>query len=161
MPSEPPSQLPEKVSPPAGAGSLSLPSGRTVCVRTGAGREEIEIRSPAGQMELRIALTPQGPVLQLRGARLEIDSTDAVAVNCRQFEINASEGVKINSAGDIDLHGQGEMRVRTAGSTSIDSDWVNLNCGDRTGYHDDPDHPDPPDPPDHPAKEPPALEESP
>ena len=115
-----------------------LPSGRTVSVRAADGREEIEIRSAGGEMEVRIALTPQGPVLQLRGARLEIDSTDTVAVNCRSFEVNAADGVKIQTAGDIDVRGAGEMRLKTSGQTFIDGDYVNLNCRERAGYHDDP-----------------------
>ncbi len=115
-----------------------LPSGRTISVRAADGREEIEIRSAGGEMEVRIALTPQGPVLQLRGARLEIDSTDTVAVNCRSFEVKAADGVKIQAAGDIEVSGAGEMRMKTSGQTFIDGDYVNLNCRERTGYHDDP-----------------------
>ena len=113
-----------------------LPSGRSVIVSAEAGREAIEIRSANGEMEIRIALTDQGPVLQLRGARLQIDSTDTVAVNCRDFEINASNGIKLASGGDIDIVNAGETRMKTQGSTWIDADFVNLNCLDRKGYHD-------------------------
>ena len=140
--------LPEKLGQNETSLARQLPSGRTVSVRTADGREEIEIRSAGGEMEVRIVLTPQGPVLQLRGARLEIDSTDTVAVNCRSFEVKAADGVKIQAAGDIDVSGAGELRMKTSGQTFIDGDYVNLNCLERTGYHDDP------------ANNPPALPES-
>ncbi len=143
------SDLPEKARAAEAAVIRSLPSGRTVSVRSGGGHEEIEIRSAGGEMEVRIALTPQGPVLQLRGARLEIDSTDTVAVNCRKFEVTAADGVKIDAAGDIEVAGSGELRMKSAGQTFIDGDYVNLNCRDRTGYHDDP------------AKQPPAIQQQP
>ena len=64
-----------------------LPSGRTVVIRADSQGEAIEVRSAGGEMELRIALTEQGPVLTLRGARLEIDAADTVAVNCRHFAV--------------------------------------------------------------------------
>ncbi len=131
-------QLPQKAHADATELARQLPSGRTVHVHSADGREEIEIRSPGGEMEVRIALTPQGPVLQLRGARLEIDSTDTVAVNCRSFEINAADAVKIQTAGDVDVAGAGELRMKMSGQAWIDGDYVNLNCRERAGYHDDP-----------------------
>lgn len=114
-----------------------LPSGRSVLVRADERGERVEIRSPGGELELRIALTESGPVLTLRGARLEIDSTDTVAVNCRRFELNTTEGVALKAAGDIDLRSAAEFRLKTQGDTWIDGKMVMLNCKDRTGY---PDH---------------------
>ena len=42
------------------------------------GREELEIRTAEGELEVRITLTEAGPLIQLRGARLEFESPDAV-----------------------------------------------------------------------------------
>jgi hypothetical protein len=122
-----------------------LPSGRTVTVRADGGTEAIEIRSPGGEMELRIALTDRGPVLSLRGARLEIDAADAVAVNCRQFEVHAAEGVVLTAAGDV--------AIRSGGDTSIDGRLVKLNCQDRGGYPDGAALPEPNPPAPFPLRE--------
>ena len=49
--------------------------------------ETLEVVSPDGDVEVSIRLSPEGPVLKLRGARLEIESTDVVAVNCRRLAL--------------------------------------------------------------------------
>jgi hypothetical protein len=112
--------------------------------------EAIEVRSAAGEMELRIALTDQGPVFSLRGARLEIDAADTVAVNCRQFEVRTTGGVMLDAAGDIALRSAAETHLWSAGDTYIDGQMVKLNCQDRPGY------PDPPAPEALPAPPPAA-----
>ncbi len=115
-----------------------LPSGRTVVIEADGRGEAIEVRSAAGEMELRIALTDRGPVLSLRGARLEIDAADTVAVNCRQFAVRAADGVVLDAAGGIALTSGAETHLRSAGDTYIDGQMVKLNCQDRVGYPDDP-----------------------
>lgn len=102
--------------------SRRLPSGRDVILHVRPDHEEIEVRSPDGLLELKISLTPGGPVVQIRGGRLEIESTDAVKVNCQKFQVNAEQGIDLQSRGNV----------------TLDGDYVQLNCGDRTGFHDDP-----------------------
>jgi hypothetical protein len=115
-----------------------LPSGRSVVIRADCNGEAIEVRSASGEMELRISLTDQGPVLSLRGARLEIDAADTVAVNCRQFELRTTEGVVLDAAADIELRSGAATHLRSAGDTNIDGQMVKLNCQDRAGYPDAP-----------------------
>ena len=87
-------------------------------------------------MELSIRITEDGPVLSLRGVRLEIEAADQIAVNCREFALHARDGVRLSSGGDVEVRSDAEIRTRSAGTTFIDADYVNLNCLDRTGYHD-------------------------
>lgn len=96
-----------------------LPSGRSVVVRVHDSKEELEVRSPGGEVEIRIVLTETGPVVSLRGARLELESAETVAVKCRSFEVNASEGVAI--AGH-------EMRVKTEDDIHLNGKIIRLNC---------------------------------
>ena len=112
-----------------------LPSGTTLTVRVGPDGEEILLRSARGKMELRLRLTDDGPVLSLHGVRLEIEATESVAVNCRDFEVNARDNVRL-TAGDLTVQSDAEIHMRSGGQTFIDGDFVNLNCLDRTGYHD-------------------------
>jgi hypothetical protein len=118
-------------------GGLTLPSGRSVAYHAADGREELEIRSASGQMELRIALTSSGPVLSLSGVRLEVNSSDEVAVNCREFVVNAQAGVSLRTLGDVSIAAAGEARLKSGGKTHLDAEVINLNCGDRTGYPDE------------------------
>ncbi len=105
----------------------SLPSGRSVVLKvTGAG-EELEVRSPAGAVEVRIVLGDGGPVVHLSGARLELEAPDTVAFHCRRLEVNTQEGTHLNSAGGLHLTGQ-EMRVQTTGDIHLNGDVIRLNC---------------------------------
>ena len=75
-----------------------LPSGRSVVLRLAEGAEELEIRSPRGDVEVRIVLTESGPVVRVSGARLELDAAETVAVRCRRFEVRAEEDVCLDGA---------------------------------------------------------------
>jgi hypothetical protein len=94
----------------------ALPSGRLVIVRSGGaagGDDEIEVRSPAGEVEVRIACTAAGPVVTVRGGRLEIESSGALALRAPRVEVDA-----------------GEMRVRTEGDIRMNGAKIHLNCTD-------------------------------
>lgn len=105
----------------------SLPSGRSVVLRVGSAGEELEIRSPRGDLEVSIVLTDAGPVIRLGGARLELTAMDTVAVNCGRLEVNASEEVKVGSPGKLEMTGE-EVRVRTQGDIHLNGDFIRLNC---------------------------------
>ena len=107
---------------------VGLRSGATVSVHTDVRGETIVLRSAGGSVDLSIRITDQGPVLTLKGVRLEIEATEELAVRCREFSVDARDGVRLTSGGDV--------QVRSQGQTFIDGDFVNLNCQDRTGYHD-------------------------
>lgn len=114
-----------------------LPSGRTIALKAESGAETIEVRSPSGDIELAISLTPEGPVLRVRGARLELDATESVAVKCKEFELRTEESLRLSAGGSIGVASDEEIRMKSAEQTFIDADYVNLNCLDRTGYHDE------------------------
>ena len=118
----------------------SLPSGRRVVVRLEDDGETLEVVSPGGDIEVGIRLTPEGPVLKLRGARLEIDSTETVAINCRRFELSADEVLELRAGAGVAVQSDADIQFRSEGQTHIDGDWVNINCDERagTGWHDDP-----------------------
>ena len=104
-----------------------LPSGRSVVMRAVQGQEELEIRTAEGELEVRITLTEAGPVIQLRGARLEVESPDAVLFHCRQFEVHAAERLDLQSGGDAGIMAR-ELRVKTEGDVRIDGEVIRLNC---------------------------------
>jgi hypothetical protein len=96
-------------------------------VKVDGSREELEVRSPEGEVEVRITLTDGGPVVRLRGARLELESPDVVAVHCRRLEVNTTEATHLLSSGDVRFTGQ-EMRVQTQGDIRMNGDVIHLNC---------------------------------
>lgn len=106
-----------------------LPSGRTVLTQAIEGDETVEIRSPDGEMEIRITLTETGPVLSLRGAKLQMEAADSFAVKCKKFAVDAEESATINTQGTMAVNG-GEMRVRTVEDVHLNGAFIRLNCKD-------------------------------
>jgi hypothetical protein len=103
-----------------------LPSGRSVVVKLTKDGEEVQVRSPAGEVEVRITLSDNGPVVRLSGARLELEAVDTVAVNCRNLEVHTEESTQLSSAGDLRLTGQ-EMRLRTTDDMHLNGKIIHLN----------------------------------
>jgi hypothetical protein len=95
----------------AGA-ARQLPSGRSVILRVADGAEEIEVRSAAGDVEVRIVLTDAGPVVRLTGANLELEATDTIRVQCSRFEVATQDGTCLQSDGQIDIHARGDVDVQ-------------------------------------------------
>lgn len=115
--------------------SLALRGGRTIQVRSGDGanRETIELTSADGSLELKITMTPEGPMIHVKGGSLAVEAAQQVSVACRRFEVQASDGIRF-AGGDVAVHSEGEVRIRSQGQTFMDSEILHLNCGDRTGY---------------------------
>lgn len=126
-----PNTPPQTALAPAAAPSTAatLPSGRTLTVRPDALGEAIEVRSASGDLELALVLTPEGPVLKLRGVRLQLDSTESVDLTCKQFNVHTQDGINLTS--------EGEFRLKTQGQSHLDAELIHLNGGDRTGYPDE------------------------
>jgi hypothetical protein len=101
---------PQKPQDEGGAGgpdpeilTRALPSGRTLVLSAGRAGEEIVFRSAGGDVDLRITLTDAGPVISMRGARVEVDAPD-VAFRCHDFAVQANE-VRVEAKEDIHLNG--------------------------------------------------------
>ena len=96
-----------------------LPDGRRVVLNWDGDEGEIGVRAPSGDLELQIRITPEGPVVQLTGARLELNATDSVSIQTRNLDLHAAErasltsddAIELRSAGDTDLNAHGEVRV--------------------------------------------------
>lgn len=107
-----------------------LPSGRALVLRTDPAGEEIEIRSPRGEVEVKIVLTDAGPVVTLRGGRLELDAP-AVAVRCQSFAVQAEQDVHLAAQGGVHIAGE-ELRARTAQDIHLNGAYIRLNCTPET-----------------------------
>lgn len=104
----------------------ALPSGRSLVLRVGGDGEEIEIRGAGGAVDLRITLTDAGPVVSLRGARVEVDSAD-VAVRCRTFDVQATGTVRVASEQEVRFEAD-ELRAETKRDIHLNGTFIRLNC---------------------------------
>jgi len=103
-----------------------LPSGRTLVLRIGSAGEDIEIRSAEGALDLRITLTEAGPVVSLRGARVEVDVAD-IAVRCRNFDVQASGDVRLASEREVRFEAE-DLRAETTRDIHLNGAFIRLNC---------------------------------
>jgi phage gp45-like len=97
-----------------------LPSGRSVVLRLEGQQEELQVRSPSGDVEVRIVFTDAGPVVQLRGARLELQAAESIDVTCKRFAVQTTEGTT--------LHSEGDVNIKAAGDVDVQGKLVKLNC---------------------------------
>ena len=115
MSAKPPSQVLEASE----ATELPLDSGRQLLVRPrvhegAGGAESLEVRSPDGDVELRVLLTDDGPVLRFDGSCIELSATDLLKLECARFELDASESVAVRSGGGMTLDSVEEMRINVS-----------------------------------------------
>jgi hypothetical protein len=103
-----------------------LPSGRSLVLRAGGAGEDIEIRSAGGDVELRITLTDAGPVVSMRGARVEVESPD-VAFRCRTFDVQATGDVRLGSEQAVRIQAD-EVRAETKQDIHLNGAFIRLNC---------------------------------
>lgn len=111
--------LPAPLAQPEGKPSeVSLPrslsSGRTLRLTpaTNTDNERLQVVSPAGDVEVEIVITADGPVVRVRGADLRLSST---------------RSIDLESAGPVRIRGS-ELRVRTEKSVHLNGETILLNC---------------------------------
>lgn len=88
-----------------------LREGRTLSIEDAGANELLEIRSSSGQLELRIKLTEDGPVLQMESAKLQLKATESVEIAAKRVEITATETLQLKSENEIKADAEGEVRV--------------------------------------------------
>jgi hypothetical protein len=79
-------------------------------VDTGA-EDVVEVRAGSGALELRVRLTPDGPVLEMDAVQLKLRASENVDVECRNFRVRARRGVDLDGKGDVRVNGDGDVRV--------------------------------------------------
>ena len=124
LPQQPSSAVAERTS----TLERSLPSGRSFVMRVDDAGEQLEIRSPGGELEVSIVLGPDGPVVRLRGARLEVDSPE-IALRCRTFDVQASSALNLQSQGDLRVKGD-DIRALATRDIHLNGAFIRLNCDD-------------------------------
>lgn len=97
---------------------IELTGGRSVIVtstndgRDGQKRETVEFRADGGDVELRVRMTADGPVVELSGARVEINAAETISMSCKELTINASEKLKLGSEGTVEVESTDDLVLR-------------------------------------------------
>jgi hypothetical protein len=104
-------QLKQQVEEASDRREVYLRDGRTLSVEDSGAEELVEIRSSSGQVEIRIKLTEDGPVLQMESARLQLRATESVEIASKRVEIKATESLTLASDNEVKVDAEGEVRV--------------------------------------------------
>jgi hypothetical protein len=103
-----------------------LRDGRKLVVMDQGTDQLVEIRSESGMLELRITLTPQGPVLQMESVRLQLKATESVEIESQRVEIKGTERVDV-SGGQIKVAGEEDVSVDAKGEVRVVGKMIYLN----------------------------------
>lgn len=87
-----------------------LRDGKRLVVGETNGNQLVEIRSESGQVEVRIELTPAGPVLKMDAVKLELTAEQQIDLQAKQVAIKA-ETLKIETEEEVDVEAGGDVRV--------------------------------------------------
>jgi len=104
-------ELQEEAEETSDRRELYLREGRTLSVEQTGGDDLVEIRGASGQVEVRIRLTEDGPVLQMESARLSLKASESVEIESKRVAIKATETVEIASDNEVEVEGKGDVRV--------------------------------------------------
>jgi hypothetical protein len=115
-----------KLQTEADSREVDLSSGRTLVVRDQGEVQLVEIRAESGTVEVRIALTEQGPVLQMESVRLAIKATEAVEIDSPRVAIRGEQAVEI-SGGKLVLRAEDDVTVDADGEVRLVGKMIYLN----------------------------------
>jgi hypothetical protein len=107
--------------------TVYLEHGRSLAVTSSGLSQLIEIRAASGQVELRIRMTEDGPVLQLDGVKLEVRAEDTIELSCREFKVDAAESVEIASQGGLRVGSKEEMTIESEADVRVRGEKIWLN----------------------------------
>jgi hypothetical protein len=105
---------------------LKLESGREI--RVTSGKEElIEICEPQGEVVMSVRLTASGPVVSVRGARLDIKAAQTISLEADRVKIKSRQEATIESEGQMQLSASKNMNLRSEKDVRVRGAMIHLN----------------------------------
>jgi hypothetical protein len=115
---------------------LPLVGGRTLAVICNDAGEEIQLCAPDGEVEVRIVVTENGPVLRMRAARLEVDGAEDVNFSCQRFAVHTTEATHLTTEGQLRLRSDEQVLIRAKEELDLKGRPVRTNVKDGLFYDD-------------------------
>ncbi len=106
---------------------LELREGRTLTLASAGDDELVEIRDASGQLQLRVRMTADGPVLEVETVRLSLRAAEAIDIETKEFNVNAERSLGFSSQGEITLSGKADVRVDADGEVHVTGEMIYLN----------------------------------
>ena len=107
-------------------GRLQLESGREIRITSGK-EERIEIYEPQGDVVMTVRLTATGPVVSVRGARLDIKAAQTLSLEADRVKIKSRKETTIESEGHMQLSASKNMNLRSEKDVRVRGAMIHLN----------------------------------
>ena len=106
---------------------MQLESGRQVMVHSSEKDELIEIAESDGEIIMKVRMTDDGPVISVRGARLELKSTETIALEAKKIKIKAEEEAVVESKGSLEIDSSKKISIQSGDDISVVGKMIYLN----------------------------------
>jgi len=107
--------------------TLYLDEGRKLQVGRDGNTQVVEIRAASGQVELRVKLTDEGPVLQMEAVKVAVTTEESFSIKCKTFEVESSQDTIIQTGGELKIKSEGELDIDSPEDVRIRGKIIWLN----------------------------------
>ena len=111
-----------EIPPPA---EHILPSGHGLSINFA--ESIIDVTTPDGKPTVRIELKPEGPVVEVAGARLSLKSPKDIDVSCENFSVNTEKDLYMNANGGLIIESTQELQLNCEVDIHIRAKVIWLN----------------------------------
>ena len=103
----------------------SLRSGHELAVDLDG--EEVLITNKHGDTELTIQLTEDGPVVECKGTRLKLSSTQSIDMLCEDFRVQAEGDIHLNANRQLTIESTEELHLNCEVDIRLRGKCIGLN----------------------------------
>ena len=103
------------------AKKIVLNSGRQIVAHSKGDEELLEIREADDRILLEVRLTQSGPVISVKGARLELSAMEEISLDARKINIHSEEQTRINSQGGLAIDTRENVDIKSREDIKLES----------------------------------------
>lgn len=107
---------------------ISFSSGRVLEIDLTREEELLHIIGSTGEVELKIRMTPEGPVLCFEAASLSLLGTNKVSVASRHISLKASDRITMETSGDMVCTVDGDHNSKIIGDMNCEARIQNITA---------------------------------
>ena len=106
---------------------IVLNSGRQIVAKLKGDEELLEIREADDRIVLEVRLTQSGPVIAVKGARLELSAMEEISLDARKINIHSEDQTRISSQGGLEIDTQENIDIKSREDIKLESKVIHLN----------------------------------
>ena len=103
----------------------TLPSGHHLQINFA--ESIIDITTPEGMPAVQIALTKEGPIVEVAGAKLSLKSPQDINIACENFSVETEKDLYMNSNGGLIIESTQELQLNCEVDVHIRAKVIWLN----------------------------------